>query len=72
MNRILGQILSGVVKLYQLTLGTVFGGQCRYLPSCSEYSRQSLQKHGALKGLARSAWRVLRCNPLSRGGYDPT
>jgi len=72
MNRILGQILSGIVKLYQLTLGTVFGGQCRYHPSCSEYSRQTLQKHGALKGLAKSAWRVLRCNPLSRGGYDPT
>ncbi len=71
MNRFFGQILSGVVRIYQMTLGTVFGGRCRYYPSCSEYSCQSLQKHGAIKGLARSAWRLLRCNPWSRGGYDP-
>lgn len=68
---IMGKILSGVVKLYQLTLGTVFGGRCRYYPSCSEYARQTLAKDGALKGLAKTAWRLLRCNPWSRGGVDP-
>jgi putative membrane protein insertion efficiency factor len=68
---IIGKILSGVVKLYQLTLGTVLGGQCRYYPSCSEYARQTLVKDGALKGLAKTAWRLLRCNPWSRGGVDP-
>jgi uncharacterized protein len=68
---IIGKILSLVVKLYQLTLGAVLGGRCRYYPSCSEYARQTLTKDGALKGLAKSAWRLLRCNPWSRGGYDP-
>jgi uncharacterized protein len=68
---IIGKILSVVVKLYQMTLGTVLGGHCRYYPSCSEYSRQTLAKDGALKGLAKTAWRLLRCNPWSRGGIDP-
>ncbi len=71
MNAILGKILALVVKLYQLTIGVVLGGHCRYYPSCSEYSRQALAKNGAFKGLAKSAWRILRCNPFSRGGYDP-
>ena len=68
---IIGKILSSVVKLYQLTLGMVLGGRCRYYPSCSEYARQTLAKDGALKGLAKTAWRLLRCNPWSRGGVDP-
>jgi uncharacterized protein len=71
MNRFLGKTLSWVVKLYQLTLGMVFGGQCRYSPTCSEYARLALIKYGAIRGLAKSAWRILRCNPWSRGGYDP-
>jgi putative membrane protein insertion efficiency factor len=71
MNALLGKILSLVIKLYQLTLGTVFGGRCRYYPTCSEYARQALIKDGAVKGLAKSGWRLLRCNPFSRGGYDP-
>ncbi len=44
---------------------------CRYVPTCSEYSIQALQKYGLLKGTAKSIWRVLRCNPFSKGGYDP-
>lgn len=71
MNKILGKLLSGIVKLYQVTLGTVFGGRCRYYPTCSEYARQTLSKDGAFRGLAKAAWRLLRCNPWSRGGFDP-
>lgn len=44
---------------------------CRYAPSCSEYAIQALEKHGALKGSLLALWRLLRCNPFSRGGYDP-
>ncbi|MDQ7823986.1 MAG: membrane protein insertion efficiency factor YidD [Candidatus Eremiobacteraeota bacterium] len=43
---------------------------CRYTPSCSEYTRQSIQKHGFLRGTARGAWRIMRCNPWSPGGID--
>ncbi len=71
MNRILGQALSVGMKIYQMTLGTVLGGRCRFYPSCSEYSRQALAKHGAARGLARTLWRLLRCNPWNPGGYDP-
>lgn len=44
---------------------------CRYTPSCSAYSKQAIEKHGSLKGSALAVSRLLRCNPLSKGGYDP-
>jgi len=44
---------------------------CRYTPTCSTYALEALEKHGAWKGGLLSIWRVLRCNPFSRGGYDP-
>lgn len=45
-------------------------GYCRYSPSCSEYARQAIKKQGVLLGVPKSGWRVLRCNPWSRGGVD--
>lgn len=71
MNKYLGYTLAGVVMVYQLTLGTLFAGRCRYEPTCSEYSRLALIKHGAFRGLGKTIWRLLRCNPWSRGGSDP-
>jgi len=71
MNKVMGIALSGLVKIYQLSFGTVFGGRCRYYPTCSEYSRQSFIKYGAIKGLGKTVWRILRCNPWSPGGHDP-
>jgi putative membrane protein insertion efficiency factor len=71
MNRVIGKGLSYVVRIYQFSLGTVLGGRCRFYPSCSEYSFQSFRKHGAVKGLVKTIWRILRCNPWNRGGYDP-
>lgn len=44
---------------------------CRFYPSCSEYAMGAVQKHGLLFGGAKSVWRLVRCNPFSRGGYDP-
>lgn len=44
---------------------------CRYYPSCSEYAAEAINKYGVLKGGSKTIWRVLRCNPFSRGGYDP-
>ncbi|MDO5775373.1 MAG: membrane protein insertion efficiency factor YidD [Eubacteriales bacterium] len=45
--------------------------RCKYIPTCSEYAVQAIQKYGVLKGIVLAAWRILRCNPLSKGGYDP-
>ena len=44
---------------------------CRYIPTCSEYAQTAIERYGALKGGRMAAWRILRCNPFSRGGYDP-
>ena len=45
--------------------------RCPYIPTCSEYGEEAVQKYGALKGSALAAYRILRCNPFSSGGYDP-
>ena len=45
--------------------------KCKFYPTCSEYTRQAIEKYGALKGLILGIYRVLRCNPFSKGGYDP-
>jgi putative membrane protein insertion efficiency factor len=60
-----------LVRLYQATLSRFLGGQCRFVPTCSEYFIESVQKHGALRGAACGLWRLLRCHPFSKGGYDP-
>jgi len=44
---------------------------CKYYPSCSEYTKQAIEKYGAIKGVCLGTWRILRCNPFSKGGYDP-
>ena len=63
-------ILIGLIRGYRLTLHGLMGGQCRFHPSCSHYAEEAIQNVGAIRGLALSAWRVLRCSPLSAGGVD--
>lgn len=64
-------VLAGIVRTYQLTLRGVIGANCRFEPSCSHYAIEALHTHGAIKGTALSARRVLRCNPWHAGGFDP-
>jgi putative membrane protein insertion efficiency factor len=59
------------VRLYQLSLRPFIGGHCRFQPTCSEYAVEALHKYGAVKGSAKSIWRILRCNPLGGCGHDP-
>jgi len=59
-----------LIRVYQAILSPYLGGQCRYHPSCSEYAIVSIKKDGTLKGAAKSLWRILRCNPLNKGGID--
>jgi putative membrane protein insertion efficiency factor len=59
------------IRLYQRLLSPALGQRCRYYPSCSEYAAQAIGRFGILRGLVLAAWRLLRCNPFSRGGFDP-
>ncbi len=67
MNRVIDRL----IRCYQNALSPYLGGFCRFEPSCSEYTRVAVKQHGAARGLLLGAWRILRCNPLSRGGWDP-
>jgi len=65
-------VLLGLIRLYQLTLSRLLPPDtCRFYPTCSHYGYEAIRKYGALKGAALAVWRVLRCNPLHPGGYDP-
>jgi putative membrane protein insertion efficiency factor len=65
------QALILLVRGYQIALSPMMGGACRFQPSCSNYMIEALQVHGALKGLALGIWRILRCHPFGKHGYDP-
>ncbi len=61
-----------LIKTYQLTLSPRFShGSCRFTPTCSQYAIEAIETHGVFKGSALAAWRIMRCNPFSKGGYDP-
>ena len=64
-------VLICCVRIYQVVLSPLMGGQCRYYPSCSHYAIDALREHGAWKGGIMAAKRLLRCHPLAKGGYDP-
>ena len=60
-----------LVRMYQVFLSPLLGRQCRFVPTCSQYFIEAVQQCGALRGLLLGLWRILRCNPFSKGGYDP-
>jgi putative membrane protein insertion efficiency factor len=64
-------VLHIFVRIYQLCISPMLGTHCRFVPSCSCYAHEALEKHGAIKGSLLSAWRVLRCNPFVASSYDP-
>ncbi len=59
------------IRLYQKYISPGLGHNCRFTPTCSAYAIQAIQVHGCLKGLLLAAWRIVRCNPFGRWGYDP-
>jgi putative membrane protein insertion efficiency factor len=59
------------IRLYQRAISPAIPRRCKYEPSCSRYAVQAIERYGILLGLALAAWRLLRCNPWSHGGYDP-
>jgi putative membrane protein insertion efficiency factor len=69
--KVLRAIAIAPIRAYQWLISPALGQRCRYYPSCSEYAVQSIRTFGILRGLILAAWRLLRCNPFSRGGLDP-
>ena len=64
-------VLVMLIKGYKKIISPLFPPSCRFYPTCSEYGIQAITKYGAIKGGLKTAWRILRCNPLNKGGYDP-
>ena len=65
------QILLRVIRFYQRAVSPLFPPRCRYIPTCSQYALEAIEKYGALKGGWMAFRRILRCNPFHKGGYDP-
>ena len=64
-------VVLSILRGYKRFLSPWLPPACRYVPSCSEYAMSAVEKYGAVKGLVLALGRLLRCHPLSRGGYDP-
>ena len=66
------KLFIGLINFYRKYLsGMKTTPTCKFIPTCSEYGIEAIEKYGALKGGLLTIWRILRCNPFSRGGYDP-
>ncbi len=65
------RVLIYLIKLYQKYLSPMKRTCCPYFPTCSQYGVEAIEKYGTLKGGLLAVWRILRCNPFSKGGYDP-
>lgn len=60
-----------LIRIYQQTLSPIIGRNCRFTPSCSEYTIEAIKEYGSFKGWIMGVKRILRCNPFCKGGYDP-
>ena len=60
-----------IIRLYQRLISPLLPPACRFVPSCSDYAIEALRLHGFWRGGSLAAWRLLRCNPFAKGGYDP-
>ena len=71
MNRFLKTLLLTLLRGYKWAISPFLPPACRYVPTCSDYAAEAIERHGAFRGSAMAIWRVLRCHPFVRGGYDP-
>jgi hypothetical protein len=67
----LAYLLALPIRLYKRILSPLLPPACRFHPTCSVYALQALEKHGALRGVRLTVWRLLRCQPFHPGGFDP-
>ncbi len=71
LGKLPAQFVILLVRGYQRFLSPIFGGQCRFYPSCSQYFILAVEKYGVISGSLRGIWRILKCQPFHPGGYDP-
>lgn len=64
------RLLVMLIRIYQAIVSPHLGEVCRYHPTCSQYAIGAIEKYGVFRGVAKSSWRILRCNPFSKGGVD--
>jgi len=64
-------VATAALRFYKGLISPLLPAACRYVPTCSEYAAEAVACHGFFHGTALALWRLLRCNPLARGGYDP-
>jgi len=64
-------LLIFIIKRYKIYISPLKGTKCPYYPSCSSYGLEAVERYGAVKGGLMTLWRILRCNPFSKGGVDP-
>ena len=68
------KVLIKIIEFYQkhISKALAHGGiNCKFYPTCSEYTKQAIEKYGCIKGIIKGIFRILKCNPFSKGGYDP-
>ena len=68
------KFLIWIIKMYQKHISVWLESKnihCKFYPTCSEYTKQAIEKYGVLKGSCLGIWRIFKCNPVSKGGYDP-
>jgi putative membrane protein insertion efficiency factor len=65
------RLLIFIIKIYRKYISPYKRPSCKFYPTCSQYALEAIEKYGSLMGTFMSIWRILRCNPFSKGGYDP-
>ena len=70
-NKIFKNIAISLINLYKYLISPLLGNNCRYLPTCSEYTKESIKKYGVIKGFWLGLKRIVKCHPWGKGGYDP-
>jgi putative membrane protein insertion efficiency factor len=71
LRSVLLRLVTAPIRLYQSVISPALPPRCKYEPSCSAYALSALRAHGLIRGTILAAWRLLRCNPFSHGGFDP-
>lgn len=71
MRRLVRALLTWPIRAYQRWISPWTPAMCRFRPTCSQYAIEAVERHGVLKGVFLGTWRLLRCNPFTKGGWDP-